>query len=202
MCIFSFQEAARCTTFAVWLPKKMTRISVRFARALTRLRPSCSFCVPSEPSIAVATNLAYKGAEGEAVIETIWHNVAAWSEGKNAGLADLQKGQAVEVQGRIRNQRYIATDGTERFTTEILARGAIVHEGISRWNLPCRFQDRPIRGRPPASLSTCWLLLPEDQIDVFRSGATQAYYALMEMYITTPETFGLIAEELLANKNG
>ena len=42
--------------------------------------------------------------------------------------------------------------------------------------------------------------LPEDQIDVFRSGAIQAYYALMEMYITTPDTFGLITEGLLTCK--
>lgn len=77
----------------------------------------------------VATNFAYKGAGGEAVIETTWHNVTAWSGGKNADLADLQKGQAVEVQGRIRNQRYTATDGTERYTTEILAREVTVLDG-------------------------------------------------------------------------
>ena len=48
MCMFSFQDAASCalcsilsascTTFAVWMPKKMYRISVNFVRALTRLR--------------------------------------------------------------------------------------------------------------------------------------------------------------------
>ena len=48
MCIFSFQEAASCalcsilsascTSFAVWMPKKMNGISVSFVRALTRLR--------------------------------------------------------------------------------------------------------------------------------------------------------------------
>ena len=51
MCMFSFQEAAICTTFAVWMPKKMYRISVNFVRAFTRLRSQCSFCVPNEPSI-------------------------------------------------------------------------------------------------------------------------------------------------------
>ena len=47
MRMFSFQDAANCalcsilsascTTFAVWMPKKMYRISVSFVRALTRL---------------------------------------------------------------------------------------------------------------------------------------------------------------------
>ena len=46
MCMFSFQEAASCalcsilsascTMFAVWMPKKMYRISVNLARAFTR----------------------------------------------------------------------------------------------------------------------------------------------------------------------
>ena len=68
MCMFSFQEAANCAlcsilsascnTFAVWMPKKMYRIYVNFVRALTRLRSQCSFCVPNEPSIAVALTLA------------------------------------------------------------------------------------------------------------------------------------------------
>ena len=68
MCMFSFQEAASCvlcsilsascTTFAVWMPKKIYRISVCFVRALTRLRSHCSFCVPNEHSIAVALTLA------------------------------------------------------------------------------------------------------------------------------------------------
>ncbi|MCQ2172786.1 MAG: hypothetical protein MJZ17_08570 [Bacteroidales bacterium] len=48
MCIFSCQAAvsgvlcsilsASCTTFAVWMPKKMYRISVSFVRALTLFR--------------------------------------------------------------------------------------------------------------------------------------------------------------------
>ena len=53
MCMFLFQASASCalcsilsascTTFAVWVPKKMYRISVNFVRALTRLRLYCSF---------------------------------------------------------------------------------------------------------------------------------------------------------------
>lgn len=50
--------SANCTTFTMWMPKKMYRISVRFVLALTLRRALCSFCVPNEPSIAVALTLA------------------------------------------------------------------------------------------------------------------------------------------------
>ena len=71
---------------------------------------------------SLATNYAYKGKDGIPVIETTWHNVTAWSGGKTADLANLQKGQCVEVQGRLRNQRYTSSDGTERSSVDILAR--------------------------------------------------------------------------------
>ena len=73
-------------------------------------------------NFTVATNFAFKGRDGEAIIETTWHNVTAWSGGKTADLANLQKGQCVEVHGRLRNQRYTSSDGTERSSVDILAR--------------------------------------------------------------------------------
>ena len=73
-------------------------------------------------NFTVATNYAFKGRDGEAIIETTWHNVTAWSGGKTADLASLPTGQNVEVQGRLRNQRYTASDGTERTSVAILGR--------------------------------------------------------------------------------
>lgn len=72
-------------------------------------------------NFTVATNYAFKGRDGEAVIETTWHNVTAWSGAKTADLAKLEKGQCVEVQGRLRNQRYTSSDGSERSSVDILA---------------------------------------------------------------------------------
>ena len=57
-CVLCSILSASCTTFAVCMPKKLYRIYVNFVRALTRLRSQCSFCVPNEPSIAVALTLA------------------------------------------------------------------------------------------------------------------------------------------------
>lgn len=71
--------------------------------------------------ITVATNLAYRGQDGYAVIETTWNNITAW-EGKSIhDLESLKKGDAVEIIGRLKNQRYTSSDGTEHSNVKILA---------------------------------------------------------------------------------
>lgn len=71
--------------------------------------------------ISVATNYVYKGRDGEPVIETTWHYVSAW-EGKNMpDLTSIHKGDKICVVGRLRSQRYTASDGTERTAYDVLA---------------------------------------------------------------------------------
>lgn len=71
--------------------------------------------------ITVVTNYAYKDKEGNAIIDSSWHNVVAW-EGRNIrGLDKLKKGDKVFVQGRIRYQKYTGSDGIERTSTDIFA---------------------------------------------------------------------------------
>lgn len=77
----------------------------------------------------VATNYAYKLASGEACIETTWSSVVFWGKADSKVIDQIQKGQSVEVSGRIRTQRYTAADGSERSTTEILARDVRIIEG-------------------------------------------------------------------------
>lgn len=69
----------------------------------------------------VATNYAYRGQDGYCVIETNWSNVVAWHGKDISDLDSLKKGDAVDVIGRLRNQRYTSADGTERSSVEILA---------------------------------------------------------------------------------
>lgn len=71
---------------------------------------------------SVATNFAYKDKNGEPVIETTWHNVTAW-EG-NKGIPSLEiiaKGFPLYVTGRLRIQKYIAGDGTDKTSYDIIA---------------------------------------------------------------------------------
>lgn len=71
--------------------------------------------------ITVATNYAYKDKNGAAVIDTSWHSVVAWSGRGIADLDKIEKGAKIYIQGRVRYQRYTATDGLERIYTEIVA---------------------------------------------------------------------------------
>ena len=65
----------------------------------------------------VATNLAYKDKQGNAVVETTWLSVSAFSDEPS----ELKCGDKVYVLGRLRNNRYIDTYGVERCSTEVVA---------------------------------------------------------------------------------
>ena len=71
---------------------------------------------------SVATNFAYKDRNGEPVIETTWHNVTAWEGNKGIPSLDgISKGFPVYVTGRLRTQKYIAGDGVERTSYDVIA---------------------------------------------------------------------------------
>ena len=71
---------------------------------------------------SVATNFAYTDRNGEPVIETTWHNVTAWEGNKGIPSLDLiSKGFPVYVVGRLRVQKYISGDGTERTSYDVIA---------------------------------------------------------------------------------
>lgn len=55
------------------------------------------------------------------VAETTWHRVVAWEGNLIKNLDQLQKGCGVHVIGRIRAQKYVAADGTERIAYDIIA---------------------------------------------------------------------------------
>lgn len=72
-------------------------------------------------TMSVATNYAYKDAEGCPVIETTWHLVTAWEGKACPDLSALQNGDKVHVIGRIRCRRYTDVSGIEKTQTDIVA---------------------------------------------------------------------------------
>lgn len=80
---------------------------------------------------SVATNYIFKGRDGNAVIETTWHNVVAWGgRGMPADLSRIAKGAFVYVSGRMRQQKFTGNDGTEKTVYEVIARAVdILEEG-------------------------------------------------------------------------
>lgn len=73
-------------------------------------------------NLSVATDYVYKSQDGGLIIETIWHNVVAWEGKEIQNLDQLEKGSFVHVCGRLRNRKYIASDGTERAVCDIVAK--------------------------------------------------------------------------------
>lgn len=73
--------------------------------------------------MSVATNYAYKDREGNAVIETQWHNITAFADKAASAqvLESISKGDTVEVSGRLRYQRVTDCNGNEKYVPEIIA---------------------------------------------------------------------------------
>ena len=72
-------------------------------------------------NFSVATNYVYKSKNGSIIIETTWHNVFAWEGDSIHDLNQLKKGSSIHVCGRLRNRKYLASDGSERTLCDIVA---------------------------------------------------------------------------------
>lgn len=106
--------------------EQLNRIELRGSVGSVRMQ---TFTDNMVARFTVATNYAYKDKDGKAIIDTSWHNVVA-REGKYIhDLPKIEKGAKVYVQGRLRYQKYTASDGVERVSADIVAnRVAIIDE--------------------------------------------------------------------------
>ena len=71
-------------------------------------------------NFSLMTEHTLKTADDKVAVETTWHNVAAY-KGEGIILDGLTRGVTVHLEGRLRNNRYTAADGTERIFTEVIA---------------------------------------------------------------------------------
>ncbi len=71
--------------------------------------------------LSLATNYLYKTKEGEAGVETTWHNVVAWESKTIQNLDRITKGSFLHVVGRLRTSRFTGSDGTEKIVYEVVA---------------------------------------------------------------------------------
>lgn len=71
-------------------------------------------------TLSIATNRFWKDKSGTRQDQTEFHNVVLW--GRLAEIAGqyLSKGQEAYIEGRLQTRKYIAKDGTEKRTTEII----------------------------------------------------------------------------------
>lgn len=71
--------------------------------------------------ISIATNRMFESTDGAKAIETTWHNISVWQENIEDDLGSVRKGDIIHVTGRVRRQRYVAADGEERHSYEVVA---------------------------------------------------------------------------------
>jgi single-strand DNA-binding protein len=72
-------------------------------------------------TLSVATTDTWKDKSGEKQEKTEWHRVSMF--GRLAEIAGeyLKKGSQVYIEGRIQTRKYTDKDGTEKYSTEIVA---------------------------------------------------------------------------------
>lgn len=73
----------------------------------------------AKANLSVATEHAWKDKDGNWVAETTWHNVVLWGNKGVKDLSLLHKGMPVKIDGRVRDRKYTAADGSERYMREI-----------------------------------------------------------------------------------
>ena len=95
----------------------INRVELQGRIGTVRIQPAGG-CVVA--SFSLMTEETLTAADGTVLIEACWHHVTAW-ESKDVCIDGLTKGSLVNVQGRLRNSRYTATDGSERIFTEVIA---------------------------------------------------------------------------------
>jgi single-strand DNA-binding protein len=104
--------------------------SVQLIGNLTR-DPQLRYTATGKPvcDIGLATNRQWKTESGEKKEETEFHKVVLW--GKLAEIASqyLRKGMKAYFQGRLQTRSYTAQDGTQKYTTEIIAGDMIMLSG-------------------------------------------------------------------------
>ena len=77
-------------------------------------------------NMRLATNEAYKDANGEWVDKTEWHSVVAWSRLAEICNEYLKKGSQVYFEGSLQTRSWEDRDGNTRYTTEIKAREMMI----------------------------------------------------------------------------
>jgi len=73
-------------------------------------------------NFSVVTEYSTVDKERNSIIDTTWFNVSAWS-GRDSipDLTGIQKGAWVRVVGRVRIRKYVAQNGEERSTSDVVA---------------------------------------------------------------------------------
>ena len=95
----------------------INRVELQGRVGTVRISPGIGSIVAN---FSLLTEYPIVSAEGRCLVESTWHNVAAF-EGGEVSLERLSLGAVVHLTGRLRTAKYTSVDGTERIFTEVMA---------------------------------------------------------------------------------
>jgi len=73
--------------------------------------------------ISVATNETWKDKDtGEKTQKTEWHKIVFFGRLAEIAAQYIEKGSQVYIEGRLQTSKYTAEDGSDRWSTDIIAR--------------------------------------------------------------------------------
>lgn len=77
-------------------------------------------------NVQLATNRTYSTENGERKEETEFHRVVSWGKLAEIVSSYVHKGSRIWVKGRLSTRKFIAKDGMEKTTTEIIMEDMIL----------------------------------------------------------------------------
>ena len=95
----------------------INRVELQGRVGTVRMSPGIGSIVAN---FSLVTEHPIISAEGCHLVESTFHNVAAF-EGGEVSLERLILGAVVHLTGRLRTAKYISVDGTEKTFTEVIA---------------------------------------------------------------------------------
>ena len=109
-------------------------------------------------TLRLATNESWTDKAGEKQERTEWHRVKLFGRTAEIASEHLRKGKSVNIEGKLRTEKYTDKDGIERYSTDIvgdelqLLGGAdpAQGEGAAGACIPAG-SPRPVQGARPAA---------------------------------------------------
>jgi single-strand DNA-binding protein len=100
-------------------------------------------------TFSIATTERWKDKDGQQQETTEWHRIVAW--GKLAEICGeyLRKGSKVYIEGKIQTRKWQDENGSDKFTTEIIAMGMKMLDGKKGEEHKGQDQAQGNNGRSP-----------------------------------------------------
>lgn len=84
-------------------------------------------------NISIATSESWKDKQtGENVEKTEWHRVVFFKRLAEIAGEYLKKGSKIYIEGKLQTRKWQAQDGSDRYSTEIVARDLQMLDGASK----------------------------------------------------------------------